>query len=131
MNLELTVNGKTLQIDASPNDTLLKALRASGFMGVKHGCETGECGACAVLVDGELVNSCVMLATQVDGRQVLTIEGVSPDLPGRRGELDHIQQAFVETGAIQCGYCTPAQVLAAKTLLDRNPDPTKHKCGMR
>lgn len=125
MKINLEINGEPRTLDVAPGELLLHVLRRAGYYGVKHGCETGECGACAVLVDGKLVNSCVMLAVQADGHQVLTIEGVSPDLPGRRGELDAIQQAFVETGAIQCGYCTPAQVLAAKELLDRNPEPNE------
>jgi len=139
MNINLHINGESRGLDVRPGELLLHVLRRAGYYGVKHGCETGECGACAVLMrdrsaSGEsasgdasykLVNSCVMLAAQADGRDILTIEGVSPDLPGRRGVLDLIQQAFVETGAIQCGYCTPAQVLAAKALLDRNPHPTE------
>ena len=125
MNIHLTINGEPRQLEVRPNELLLHTLRRAGYYGVKHGCETGECGACAVLVDGKLINSCVMLAAQADGCRITTIEGVSPDRPGQRGMLDPIQQAFVETGAIQCGYCTPAQVLAAKALLDREPNPTE------
>jgi len=144
MNITLHINGESRDLNVQPGERLLHALRRAGYYGVKHGCETGECGACAVLIqDGsasvpsaalrgssrdasyKLVNTCVMLAAQADGRDILTIEGVSPDRPGQRGVLDPIQQAFVETGAIQCGYCTPAQVLAAKALLDRNPHPTE------
>jgi putative selenate reductase molybdopterin-binding subunit len=125
MNIRCRINGESRTLDVAPGDLLLHVLRRAGYYGVKHGCETGECGACAVIVDDRVVNSCVMLAAQVDGREVLTIEGVSPDRPGQRGALDPIQQAFVETGAIQCGYCTPGQVLAAKALLDREPHPTE------
>jgi putative selenate reductase molybdopterin-binding subunit len=125
MIIHLTINNESRDVEARPDELLLHLLRRAGYYGVKHGCETGECGACAVLLDGRLVNTCTMLAAQAGGCSVLTIEGVSPDLPGQRGLLDPIQQAFVETGAIQCGYCTPAQVLAAKALLDRNPQPTE------
>ncbi len=125
MNVRCRINGESRTLNVPPGDLLLHALRRAGCYGVKHGCETGECGACAVIVDGKVVNSCVMLAAQADGREILTIEGISPDRPGQRGALDPIQQAFVETGAIQCGYCTPAQVLAAKALLDREPHPTE------
>ncbi len=125
MNINLHLNSESCTLDVRPGELLLHALRRAGYYGVKHGCETGECGACAVLIDGKLVNTCMMLAAQADGRDILTIEGVSPDRPGQRGVLDPIQQAFVETGAIQCGYCTPAQVLAAKALLDRTPHPTE------
>ena len=125
MRIHARINGEDRNLEVQPGALLLHALRRAGYYGVKHGCETGECGACAVVVDGKLVNSCVMLAAQADGRAILTIEGVSPDRPGQRGVLDPIQQAFVETGAIQCGYCTPAQVLAAKALLDHNPHPSE------
>ena len=125
MNIHLRVNGETRALDVRPGELLLHTLRRAGYYGVKHGCETGECGACAVMIDGKVANSCVMLAAQADGREIVTIEGVSPDRPGARGPLDPIQQAFVETGAIQCGYCTPAQVLAAEALLARNPHPTE------
>ncbi len=125
MNIHLTINGQQKRLEVEPGDLLLDVLRRDGYYGVKHGCETGECGACAVILDGRLVNSCTLLAAQVDGRSVTTIEGIAPEEPGHRGEVDPIQQAFIRTGAIQCGYCTPAQVLAAKALLDRNPNPTQ------
>lgn len=134
MNLHLHINGEPRDLEIQPGDLLLHALRQAGYYGVKHGCETGECGACAVLMRErsgvqnayyKLANTCVMLAAQAEGCDIVTIEGISPDRPGRRGVLDPIQQAFVETGAIQCGYCTPAQVLAAKALLDRNPHPSE------
>ena len=129
MNIQLTVNGEEQTFSVKPGELLLHTLRRAGYFGVKHGCETGECGACAVILGppdgGVLVNTCTMLSAQADGARITTIEGTSPDGPGQRGIVDPIQAAFIETGAIQCGYCTPAQILAAKTLLDKNPDPTE------
>ncbi|MBN1429641.1 MAG: molybdopterin-dependent oxidoreductase [Anaerolineae bacterium] len=128
MNITLHINGKDLQVDVAPNQTLLSVLRANGVFGPKHGCETGECGACAVLLDGVPVNSCVMLAVQANGRRIETIEGLGGEQQrGWRGSrpLHAIQTAFVETGAIQCGYCTPGMIVAAKALLDREPNPTE------
>jgi len=116
-----------VEFDAAPNDTLLAALRRQGLFGVKHGCETGECGACVVLLDGVPVTSCVILASQADGRDVVTIEGLGGQQErGWRGSepLHALQTAFVETGAIQCGYCTPGMIVAATALLERNPVPT-------
>ncbi len=107
---------------------MLAVLRRLGYFGVKHGCETGECGACAVLLDGKPVNSCVMLAAQAEGHAIQTIEalGEHPEQGWKiTAGLHPLQQAFVESGAIQCGYCTPAQILAAKELLERNPDPSE------
>ncbi|HEX9617544.1 MAG TPA: 2Fe-2S iron-sulfur cluster-binding protein, partial [Anaerolineales bacterium] len=130
MKLSLHVNGTFFDLDASPGDSLLKVLRAQGNFGVKHGCETGECGACTILLDGKPVNSCVFLAAQAEGHQVETIEPV-----GRHPEqgwkltagLHPLQTAFVENGAIQCGFCTPAMILAARELLDRLPDPSEEQ----
>lgn len=131
MQINFILNEVQIEIEVSPDATLLSVLRDKlGLYGVKHGCETGECGACTVLLDGVPVNSCVMLAPQVDGRKVTTIEsfGEHPDLGWRRSAgLDPIQQAFVETGAIQCGYCTPAMILAARALLAREPDPSEEQ----
>jgi putative selenate reductase molybdopterin-binding subunit len=128
MNIRLQVNDKTHELEVQPGDSLLKVLRTQGYFSVKHGCETGECGACAVLLDGKPVNTCVMLAAQAEGHRIETIEAIGehPEqgwklTPG----LHPLQQAFVETGAIQCGYCTPAQILAAKELLDRNSNPSE------
>lgn len=126
MKISLNVNRvlHDLQVDAGEN--LLKVMRRLGFFSVKHGCETGECGACAVLVNGKPINSCVYLATQAEGHHIQTIEdmGEHPELGWKLSKgLHPIQQAFVEIGALQCGYCTPAQILAAKELLDRNPEP--------
>jgi carbon-monoxide dehydrogenase small subunit len=103
-----------------PRHSLLRVLREDlGLTGVKNGCEDGDCGACVVLVDGGPVNSCLMLAVEAEGCEVTTIEGLSRD-----GELSPIQQAFVQAGAVQCGYCTPGMVLATQALLARNPDPS-------
>ncbi len=125
MNIHLTINGKEQTLAIEPGELLLHTLRKMGNYGVKHGCETGECGACAVILNDKLVNSCTMLAAQADGGIITTIEGLAPKEPGQRGALDRIQQAFVQTGAIQCGYCSPAQILAAKLLLDKTPYPTE------
>lgn len=128
MKIQLKVNGREHKLDSSPKQSLLSALRGEGYFGVKHGCETGECGACAVLVDGKLVNSCVQLAVQADGSEIETVEslGDHPELGWRATEgLHPLQQAFAESGAIQCGYCTPAMLLAAKQLLDRDPQPNE------
>jgi len=127
--IRFELNGKPVSVEAPAETNLLDLLRSEfGLFGVKHGCETGECGACAVLLDGQPVNSCVMLAAQVDGHAITTIEalGEQPH-PGwkQSAGLHPLQQAFVETGAIQCGYCTPAMILASKALLDRQPDPTE------
>jgi putative selenate reductase molybdopterin-binding subunit len=128
MKLHLTINQVNHELEIAPGESLLKALRGLGYFGVKHGCETGDCGACAVLLDGRLVNTCNFLAAQAEGHRIETIEAIGqlPDqgwktTPG----LHPLQLAFVESGAIQCGYCTPAQILAAKELLDRNPSPTE------
>ena len=128
MKLTLNVNGQSIETRTTPNETLLKALRRMGYFGVKHGCETGECGACTVLLDGKPVNSCVMLAAQAEGKTIETIEasGEHPEHGWKETKgLHPIQQSFVDSGAIQCGFCTPGMVLAAKELLARNPNPTE------
>lgn len=129
MKIDLLVNGVQTAWQIAPGDNLLAVLRREGFFGAKFGgCEKGECGACAVLLDGRPVNSCGILAAQADGHRIDTIEalGEYPEQGWKKSEgLHPLQQAFVETGAIQCGYCTPAQILAAKSLLDRNPDPSE------
>jgi len=128
MELILSVNENQHEIDIQPGTNLLQVLRVLGYFGVKHGCETGDCGACTVLLDGIPVNSCVMLALQAEGKEVQTIEhiGEHPEQGWKKTPgLHPIQQAFVESGAIQCGYCTPAQILAAKELLDRKSHPTE------
>jgi putative selenate reductase molybdopterin-binding subunit len=116
----LTINGEGNTLTVRRADTLLDALRRAGYASVKFGCGTGDCGACTVLLDEQPVRSCQVRAVEVEGREVLTVEALSVG-----DELHPIQQAFIEAGAIQCGYCTPAQILAAKALLDRNSDPTR------
>ncbi len=134
MEINLRINGEQKTLQTAPGDLLLNALRREGYFGVKHGCEDGSCGACTVLVDGVPRTSCTMLAAQIDGADIGTIEGtteiafegIGPS-QGWRGNVDlhPIQQAFVETGAIQCGYCTPAMILAAKVLLETESNPTE------
>jgi len=115
----LLVNGKEHSAEVKANVTLLELLRDQlGYVGTKVGCETGDCGACTVLVDGEPVNSCLLLAVEADGSAITTIEGLEKD-----GKLDVMQEAFIQQGAVQCGYCTPGMILSGKALLDRNPNP--------
>jgi carbon-monoxide dehydrogenase small subunit len=117
--ITLTVNGEELEVAARPNQTLADLLRYElGLTGTKKGCEVGDCGSCTVLLDGKPVNSCLVLAVQANGRVVLTIEGLETD-----AGLHPLQQAFVDQGAIQCGFCTPGMILSAKSLLDREPAP--------
>jgi carbon-monoxide dehydrogenase small subunit len=121
--LSLTVNGELYQRTIKPNLTLLDFIRDElGLTGTKKGCETGDCGSCTVILDGELVNSCLLLAMEANGKSVLTIEGLA-----KGGKLHPLQEAFIEYGAIQCGYCTPGMILAAKALLDKNPKPTEQE----
>src|SRR5512136_940658 len=134
MDVTFMINGQSTTFQVAPGDRLLDVLRREGYFGVKHGCEDGSCGACTVLVDGVPRTSCTLLAAQVDGAEIATVEGVAGITPtgygpsqGWRGAIDlhPLQQAFVETGAIQCGYCTPAMILAAKALLEAEPSPTE------
>ena len=130
MNIHLNVNGQPLSLEIHPGDSLLNVLRRQGYFGVKRGCETGECGACTVLLDDKPVSSCVMLAAQAEGHAVETIEsmGEHPEQGWRTTPgLHALQRAFVESGAVQCGYCTPAQILAARALLDKNPAPNEEQ----
>ena len=121
--ITVTVNGAQERLDVRPNMTLLQMLREKlALTGTKNGCEAGECGACTVLVDGEPVNSCMMLAVEVDEREVLTVEGLAPE-----GKLSPLQQAFVEHNAVQCGFCTPGMLMSAHALLERNPNPTEEQ----
>ncbi len=118
--LTFHINGKALTAELDPSIRLIDALReVFGLTGTKEGCGEGECGACTVILNGNAVNSCLMLAGQAVEKEIITIEGLSPD-----GELDRLQQAFVDAGAIQCGFCTPGMILSAKALLDKNPHPT-------
>jgi putative selenate reductase molybdopterin-binding subunit len=128
MKISFILNGQGIEFDAAPNETLLSVLRQNGIFGVKHGCETGECGVCTVLMDGVPVTSCMLLAAQAEGHEIVTIEGIGGQQErGWRGSepLHELQVAFIETGAIQCGYCTPAMILVAKALLDRTLEPTE------
>jgi len=118
--IQFTVNGEPYDIEVPSHATLLQVLREQLVLtGTKNGCEAGECGACAVLMNGEPVNSCMVLAPEANGAAITTIEGLVHD-----GELDPLQEAFVETGATQCGFCTPGILVNARALLDRNADPT-------
>lgn len=121
--IEFTINGKKKKVLVRPKDLLLNVIRDElGLKGTKYGCGTGECGACTVLIDGKPVLSCLTLAVAVNGREITTIEGIGTD-----ENLHPIQQAFIETGAIQCGYCTPGMIISAKALLDRNPNPSEEE----
>ncbi|HAT43849.1 MAG TPA: xanthine dehydrogenase [Ktedonobacter sp.] len=120
MELELRINGIIKSLDVAPNESLLKVLRQEGYFSVKHGCETGECGACTVLIDGVPRPSCVTLAAQAGGCTLTTVESL-----GTMRKLHPLQEAFISTGAIQCGFCTPGMVLSAYELLKRNPDPSE------
>lgn len=118
--ITLSINGSSRQVLAQATDTLLDVLR-EGFAltGTKRGCDQGVCGACTVLVDGQAVRSCLSLALNCTGREIRTVEGLA-----RHGELDPLQQAFVDSGAIQCGFCMPGMVISARALLDKTPNPT-------
>jgi aerobic carbon-monoxide dehydrogenase small subunit len=119
--LILNVNGEQVEAAVESNRTLLQFLREDlGLTGTKHGCGLGDCGACTVILDGKPVNSCLVLAVQANGKDVLTIEGLAAN-----GRLHPIQQSFVDKGAIQCGFCTPGMILSAKALLDENPKPSE------
>ncbi len=121
--ITLKVNGEAEQVDVPSNMTLLTMLRDKlGATGTKNGCSAGECGACTVILNGEPVNSCMVLAVECDGAEVTTVEGLSED-----HTLDPVQQAFIDAGAVQCGFCTPGMLISARALLDRNPDPSEHE----
>jgi aerobic-type carbon monoxide dehydrogenase small subunit (CoxS/CutS family) len=116
----LKVNGRAYPVAIEPGRNLLSVLRSEvGLTGAKEGCDDSECGACMVLLDGQPVNSCSYLALQADGREIVTIEG----LAGEDGDLHPLQQAFLDQGGVQCGFCTPGMLISAKALLDRNPSP--------
>lgn len=121
MHIRLKVNGEERVVDVEPAATLVEALREGlGLTGTKIGCGHGDCGACTVLLDGRPVNSCLVFAAQCEGRQVVTIEGIAAS-----GELDRLREAFVEAGAVQCGYCTPGMVMSAYALLSSNRHPSR------
>ena len=120
-HIEFNLNGEQTEVAFAPHKTLLEVLREDlGLMGTKHGCELGECGTCAVLVDGRSILSCLALGLDMEGRAVETIEGMAEG-----GRLHPLQETFADTGAAQCGYCTPGMLMAAKALLDHNPSPTR------
>ena len=121
MNVRLTVNGEPHEVEVWEGESLLFALREGlGLPGSKNACEQGECGSCSVLLDGQLVCSCLVLAAQAQGHDVVTVEGLAED-----GNLHRVQEAFAEAGAVQCGFCTPGFVVATADLLARSPDPTE------
>ncbi len=127
MRIELTVNGEAVAVEAPPDITLLDLLRDYlNLTGTKEGCAVGECGACAVLMDGRLVNSCMVLAPQVDGCEVTTIEGIH----GPDGAPDDLQLNFIEYGGVQCGICIPGMIMAGEALLMKNPNPTREEIRM-
>ncbi len=120
MELRVTVNGAPKQWTIAPGEILLEVLRREGYFGVKRGCETGECGACTILLGGRPVNSCLMFAAQAEGAEITTIEGLA-----HGDHLDPLQESFLDHGAVQCGFCTGGMILSAKALLDREPHPTE------
>jgi carbon-monoxide dehydrogenase small subunit len=123
VSVTLTVNGDKRSASVAPETTLLKLLRETfNLTGAKLGCDVGDCGACTVIVDGKLVNSCLMLAGQADGRDVLTIEGLAT-----ADRLHPIQKVFEDKGSLQCGFCGPGVIMATKALLDQNPDPSLYE----
>jgi len=123
MKIDFIVNDKTYSIDVEPDMRLIDALRYKlGLTGVKEGCGEGECGACTIIMDGQAVNSCLVMAVQARGKRIITIEGLE-----KNGELDPLQKAFIENGAVQCGYCTPGMIMSAKALLLKNPNPTEEE----
>ena len=118
--VSMIVNRESVELAVAPNTTLLEVLRDElGYTGVKEGCSEGVCGSCTVLMDGEPVRSCITLALEADGTSVMTIEGLAED-----GNLHPLQMAFVDHGAVQCGFCTPGMILSSKALLDRQPHAT-------
>jgi len=118
--IQMEVNGKIVTVEVEPSDLLVDVLRENlGLTGTKAGCREGECGACSVILNGKVVTSCLIPALKADGGKITTIEGLEKD-----GELHPLQRAFVEMGAIQCGFCTPGMLLSAKNLLEKNPHPT-------
>ena len=121
--ITLTVNGEPEQVDVPSNLTLLGLLREKlALTGTKNGCSAGECGACTVLMNGEPVNSCMVLAVECDGAAIITVEGLAHD-----GQLDPVQQAIIDSGGVQCGFCTPGILITARALLDRNSKPSEEE----
>jgi carbon-monoxide dehydrogenase small subunit len=123
IKISTTINSKKYYLDINPNVTLLDLLRDElSLTGTKRGCEIGECGACTVLINGEAVNSCLVLAPQIDGKELLTVEGLMAE-----GKLHPLQQSFMDHDAVQCGFCTPGMLMSSKALLDENPNPTEEE----
>ena len=121
--INTTINGETMEIVADERDSLLEALRDRiGLTGAKEGCNNGYCGACAVIMDGRLVNSCCVLAAEIEGAEITTVEGLADN-----GKLSALQETFLEDAALQCGICTPGFLVASTALLDFNPHPTEHE----
>jgi carbon-monoxide dehydrogenase small subunit len=121
--MKLKINGQLYEVSAESNRTLLDVIRYDlGLTGAKEGCGTGNCGSCTILLDGSPVNSCLILAAEVEGKEITTIEGLAEN-----GKLHPLQQAFIDEGAVQCGFCTPGMILSAKALLDSNPHPTEYE----
>lgn len=123
MAFRYTINGQSYEVYIEPSRTLLEVVRDElRLTGAKEGCGTGDCGACSMIVRGKLVTSCLMLAPQADGAEIVTIEGLAQD-----GQLHPVQQAFIEQGAVQCGFCIPGIIMAGKALLDSNPQPSSEE----
>jgi carbon-monoxide dehydrogenase small subunit len=122
MEIFVTINGEKKRLNIQPHDILLDVLRREGYTGVKSGCRSGDCGACTVIVNGKAVDSCLMMAAQVNDAEVTTIEGLARD-----GQLHPLQQAFLDYGAAQCGFCIPGMLLSAKDFLDENSHPTEEE----
>ncbi|MBA4311405.1 MAG: (2Fe-2S)-binding protein [Chlorobiaceae bacterium] len=119
VTINTKINNRKYSLAVAPNTTLLHFLREElGLTGTKCGCEIGECGACTVLLNGEAVNSCLVLVPQIDGKEILTVEGLAKD-----GKLHPLQESFMDHDAVHCGFCTPGMLMSAKALLDKNPDP--------
>ncbi len=118
--IRITVNGETKSVEVALHELLLDVLRREGYWSVKRVCETGDCGACAVIMDGKVIDTCLTLAMQGDERMIETVEGLETD-----GRMAPIQEAFLVAGAVQCGFCTPGMILTAKALLDERPDATE------
>ena len=122
-HITATINGEEMEFLCEPRQSLLEVLRETlGLMGAKEGCNNGNCGACNVILDGALVNSCLVLAVEIQGKSVTTIEGIASP-----SGLHALQQKFIEHAALQCGFCTPGFIVASKALLDQNPDPSEHE----
>ena len=122
-SIQFTINQEAVSLEVEPHWTLLRVIRDGlGLTGTKEGCGEGDCGACTVLANGKAVNACLILAADMDGQSITTIEGLA-----QNGQLHPLQEAFVDHGAIQCGFCTPGMILSAKALLDMNPQPSEEE----